>query len=67
MMTRMNFSSTKVCGSCKYWNDPTYSAIKPTLSKDIWEVDLSVKCLCVKKRIIIGSGHRCSDYQSKLQ
>lgn len=51
MITTMNFNCTKVCASCKHWDDPTRAAIQPLPGRGFWKVDLSKRCLCLKKEL----------------
>lgn len=63
---RMNLDFVKICASCKYWDDPTRSAIKPTTGRGLWEVDMTKKFLCIRRRVRMMAGHRCPYHESKV-
>ena len=49
MMT-VNTKTVKKCAFCKYWYDPTNSAISPRSPKiNLWEYDDKAKCKCLQK------------------
>lgn len=66
MITTMNFNCTKVCASCKHWDDPTRVAIQPLPGRGFWKVDLSKRCLCFKKRVVMRADNRCSMHESRV-
>lgn len=45
-------SSIRRCAFCKYWYDPTNSAIRPKGGKDMWEYDGNVKNKCREKMLL---------------
>lgn len=52
MMT-VNTKTVKKCAFCKYWYDPTNSAISPRSPKiNLWEYDDKAKCKCLQKTMI---------------
>mgnify|MGYP007065843000 CR=1 FL=1 len=38
--------SARHCAFCKYWYDPTNSAIRPLKNRGVWEYDITIKCNC---------------------
>ena len=58
----------KVGAFCKYWYDPTNSAIFPKDTRiGAWEYDYEAKMLCIKtnqKRL--GGAIACKDYECKI-
>ena len=60
---------TKKCAFCKYWNDPTNSAITPKAPAiGMWQInDINQKSMCLKKNIPMQANAFCSsDYVCKL-
>lgn len=61
-------SNQKLCAFCKYWNDPTNSAISPRAPQiGSWEYDRNVEAMCIKRGIkrrsyIAG----CNEYECKI-
>ena len=65
----LNIKHTPRCAFCKYWYDPTNSAILPkSPAIGLWEIrDINQKCLCMKKNIpMVANGFCSRDYQCKL-
>lgn len=63
----INIRIVKKCAFCKYWYDPTNSAISPKSPKtNHWEFDPNVKSKCLKKNIEVFSRNSCSKYECKL-
>ena len=66
-MQTVNIKTIKKCAFCKYWYDPTNSAIKPRSPKiNLWEYDDKAKCMCLKKNFEMHSSAFCGDYELKL-
>lgn len=67
-MQQLNLSNCKKCALCKYWYDPTNSAISPKSPQiNIWEYDEKAKNMCLQKGITISANASCSKYQCKLE
>lgn len=67
--TVVNIKHIKRCAFCKYWYDPTNSAIMPKAPNiGLWEIkDINQKCMCLKKNIQMPAGAFCSnDYEGKV-
>lgn len=62
----INLEVGKMCASCKYWDDPTRSALKPTRLRGVWDVDMTKRCLCLRKRSPMPAGLKCSYHESKV-
>ena len=65
----LNIKYAKKCAFCKYWYDPTNSAIAPKCPGiGMWEIkDINQKCMCMKKNIPMPANAFCSrDYCCKL-
>lgn len=49
-MQTVNIKSIKKCAFCKYWYDPTNSAIAPkTPQHNLWQYDDTAKMKCLQK------------------
>lgn len=67
--TVINVKIMKKCAFCKYWYDPTNSAISPKApSVGLWEIkDINQKCLCTKTNMNMPANAFCSrDFESKI-
>lgn len=65
----LNIKHTKKCAFCKYWYDPTNSAIVPkSPAIGMWEIkDINQKCMCLKKNIPMPANAFCSgDFERKM-
>jgi hypothetical protein len=65
----VNIRHIKKCAFCKYWNDPTNSAIVPkSPAIGLWEIkNINQKCICFKKNIPMPANGFCNnDYEQKL-
>ena len=65
----VNVKTIKKCAFCKYWYDPTNSAICPKAPNiGLWQIkDINQKCMCLKKNIQMSANAFCSSgYESKL-
>ena len=69
-MSVININDYKVkkCAFCKYWYDPTNSAIEPVAPNiGLWKiVNDSQKCLCTRKNANMSAGLFCMNYVYKL-
>lgn len=70
-MKKNSFSvngNIKVCAFCKYWYDPTNTAIFPKDTRiGAWEYDYEAKKLCIKtNRNCLGGAIACRDYECKI-
>jgi len=66
----VNIKMVKRCAFCKFWYDPTNSAISPKNPKiGIWDiVDTNKKSKCLKKNLNMRAGSFCStDYKCKFE
>ena len=65
----VNIKNCKRCAYCKYWYDPTNSAIAPKAPTiNLWEIkDINQKAMCLKKNIQMPANAFCSyGYECKL-
>ena len=60
----VNVKLSKKCALCKYWYDPTNSAITPVNPKiGIWEInDTDKKSKCLKTNLNMRAGSLCTKY-----
>ena len=66
MMT-VNTKTVKKCAFCKYWYDPTNSAISPrSPTTNLCEYDHKAKCKCLQKNYDMKASAFCGKYQCKL-
>ncbi len=58
----------RVCAFCKFWYDPTNSAIRPKNPRmGHWEYDYEAKNVCTKtNQTHLGGKMACSDYECKI-
>lgn len=64
----VSIKNTKQCGFCKFWYDPTNSAIRPSNSGNIfWELDTKIKNKCLKKGTQKFSSNTCNEYVCKIE
>ena len=67
-MNTINIATTKKCAVCKYWYDPTNSAIMPRAPQiNLWEYDDKAKRMCLKKGSMVSAGRFCGKYCCKLE
>ena len=67
-MPTFNIKSTKKCAFCKFWFDPTLSAVKPeTPSCNMWSYDASQKRVCTKKNFEMAANGTCGMFDNKLK
>lgn len=55
----------KACAACKYWNDPTNSAVKPKM-RNVWLYDMDAKNTCLKCGCERKANMRCNDFECKF-
>lgn len=66
-MPTANIKSVEKCAFCKYWYDPTNSAISPRSPKiNLWEYDDKGKMKCLQKKYDMKDSAFCSKYECKL-
>lgn len=67
-MRQFNVKSARCCAFCKYWYDPTNSAISPKAPNiNLWEFDNSIRNKCLQKNIeILASSAPCPKYECKV-
>jgi hypothetical protein len=67
-MVNLNIKNAKKCAFCKYWYDPTNSAISPRNPKtNQWTItDEHCKKKCLQKNYDMGSTAFCGKYECKL-
>ncbi|MCF0128438.1 MAG: hypothetical protein HUJ70_07685 [Pseudobutyrivibrio sp.] len=67
-MININIKNAKRCAFCKYWYDPTNSAIVPKSPKiNMWQFNEKAKMKCLKKNFETKASAFCLDYECKLQ
>lgn len=64
---KINIKFIPLCASCRFWDDPSRSAISPTIGKNVWEVDTTQKKFCIRKKISTKANAKCQQYESKLE
>ena len=67
-MFTCNIKVVKRCAFCRYWYDPTNSAIQPKAPKiNLWTiVDEKRKSKCMKRTIEMRATASCKEYECKL-
>lgn len=55
-----------ICAFCRFWYDPTNSAIAPEKGRGFWLYDDQAMKKCTKMNVPKASWCRCSDYQCKV-
>ena len=66
-MPTANIKTAKKCAFCKYWYDPTNSAISPrSLKINLWEYDDKCKKKCLQKNYDMAASAFCGKYECKL-
>ena len=67
-MAVTNVKSVKMCAFCKYWYDPTNSAISPRAPQiGMWEYDNTCRKKCLIKNFDMNASSFCSKYECKIQ
>lgn len=67
-MGNYSIKNCKKCAFCKYWYDPTNSAIEPRNSRiNMWTVDENAKRTCTKLNVEKSATAFCGKYECKLE
>lgn len=68
MKQTINIRTDKKCAFCKYWYDPTNSAIIPKSTfACLWEIkDVNQKSSCIKRNVQTLASSLCFKYECKL-
>lgn len=67
-MPTVNIKTVKKCAFCKYWYDPTNSAISPRSPKiNLWEYDDKAKMKCLQKNYDMKASAFCGKFECKLE
>ncbi|MCR4833320.1 MAG: hypothetical protein K5900_07070 [Butyrivibrio sp.] len=67
-MATVNIKTIKKCAFCKYWYDPTNSAIVPKSPHiNLWQYDDNCKNKCLLKNYDMRSNAFCNKYECKLE
>lgn len=67
-MVSINIITSKKCAICKYWYDPTNSAINPKAPHiNVWEYDDKAKRMCLKKGSNTAASATCGMHICKLE
>ncbi|MBQ3544741.1 MAG: hypothetical protein IJA34_07130 [Lachnospiraceae bacterium] len=67
-MSSINIKSLKKCAFCKYWYDPTNSAIQPHLpNANVWKYDMNAKQMCLKTNREMKASSGCGRYECKVE
>lgn len=61
-----NSERNKWCCFCKYWYDPTCSSLTARAGKNMYLVEKSVKCKCMKRNAEIPAISTCNQFKNKL-
>ncbi len=59
-------ASVKRCAFCKYWYDPTNSAIEPLSGKNKWSLINGKKSKCFERNLQTFSQNTCNKFMCKL-
>ncbi len=66
-MASVNIKHCRMCAFCKYWYDPTNSAIEPSNPlAGFWHYDKDRREKCLKTNLSKSSFSSCRDYQCKI-
>lgn len=67
-MSTVNIKTVKKCVFCKYWYDPTNSAISPRSPRiNLWDYNERAKMKCLQKNCDMVAGAFCNKYECKLE
>ncbi len=67
-MKNINIKTVKRCAVCRFWYDPSNSAITPRNPKaNIWTIDDKSRKLCLKKNYEMSADTFCSKFECKLE
>jgi len=59
-------TNSKICVMCRFWYDPTWSALKPYIG-DSYKYDSNARKECSQHgNNIMPAYHTCADFQSKI-
>lgn len=61
-----NIKFQKMCATCKYWDDPVQSVVRPTIGRNIWEIDIAQFRFCLKKKVKKKANATCQQHECKL-
>jgi len=61
-----NSKKNKWCCFCKYWYDPTLSALKPKQGRDLFEVDINKKNKCLERNLVTQALSTCPKFSGKF-
>ncbi len=61
-----NTASIRKCAFCKYWYDPTNSAIDKKLQPGKWEFQAGIRKICTFKNTYMKSHQDCAHYECKI-
>ena len=63
----VQYKNSGRCAFCKYWYDPTNSAIEPaTPQAGYWKYERNIKCKCTKTGLTKPAFATCNRYECKL-
>lgn len=63
----IKLNRVRKCAFCKYWYDPTNSAIEPKFPKQgVWLYEDSAQSKCLKSNQIRASFSVCSKFETKM-
>ena len=66
-MLTINIKRNRKCAFCKYWYDPTNSAIEPvTPQYGVWKYNKNMKSKCLKRSGDWSAFASCKYYECKL-
>jgi hypothetical protein len=62
----ININTVKVCAFCKFWYDPTNSAITPKIGL-LWEFDTDMFAKCMKNNLMRRRSFMiCNKFEKKI-
>lgn len=67
-MQMINIKNVKKCATCKFWYDPSNSAVSPREPDiNLWMIDDKCKNMCLKKNYDMSADAFCGKHECKLQ
>ncbi len=67
-MSVVNIKTAKKCAFCKYWYDPSNSAISPrSPGINLWEFDDKCKKKCLQRNYNMSASAFCGKYECKVE
>ena len=67
-MIQINIKHVKRCATCKYWYDPTNSAVEPRAPRlNLWRIDDKCKKMCLRRNYEMSGGAYCNEHECKLE